>query len=418
MPLRRHRFRRSRRFHRFATVLVLVGSLFVTARAARAAEPYESLAQIIARWREYVQRYRDVPREVRVKESKAFFATIPWENLEYLCREGSVGVGPDSTEVLQFLMLYRLEVAPPPPAEIAEMIASADHVIPCRSPLAGWVAGHRDSLSPADRQLLAAAELEALEFPGLPPMFEEQLNVGAVGLVASDSLMTTMMHWARSGDPARAGLGVRMLAFAVDSRAPDSLAALAREYQAQGSANLDQVLIHCRGRCGELALPVFIAAFEDSGATPARRVQALEATAWVRSSASAKAILDHYRDGGVIADSTFVAPEARRGDYYGLWLATRISEPRLAEWLVAGPDSAAELALALLDRGLRFGPADHDSLVVGALTTFAGRKTGPVAERALRVRERALHPPNTGHPKASAQPMPDTMPGADPPLEP
>ena len=397
---------------------MLLSGLLVTARAVRAADQYESLAQIIARWREYVQRYRDVPREVRVKESKAFFATIPWENLEYLCREGSVGVGPDSTEVLQFLMLYRLEIAPPPSTEIAEMIASADHVIPCRSPLAGWVAGHSDSLSPADRQLLAAAELEALEFPGLPPMFEEQLYVGVVRLVTSDSLMTKMTHWARGGDPERAGLAVRMLAFAVDPRAPDSLAALAREYEAQGSANLDQVLIHCRGRCGELALTVFIAAFEDPRATPARRVQALEATAWVRNSTSAKAILDHYRDEGVIADSTFAAPEARRGDYYGLWLATRISEPRLAEWLVAGPDSDAELALALLDRALRFGPADQDSLVVGALTTFAGRKTGPVAERALRVRERALDPPNTGRPQGSPQSMPEPMPGGDPPLEP
>ncbi len=386
----------------------------VTARASRAANQYESLAQIISRWREYVQRYRDVPREVRVKESKAFFATIPWENLEYLCREGSVGVGPDFTEVLQFLMLYRLEIAPPPPTEIAEMIASADHVIPCRSPLAGWVAGHCDSLSPADRQLLAAAELEALEFPGLPPMFEEQLCVGTVGLVASDSLMSVMMDWGRGGDPARAGLAVRMLAFAVDPRAPDSLAALAREYQAQRSSNLDQVLIHCRGRCGELALPVFIAAFEDPASTPARKVQALEAAAWVRSYESAKAILAHYRDGGVIADSTFSAPEARRGDYYGLWLATRISEPRLTEWLVSGPDAEAELALGLLDRGLRFGPTDQDSLVVGALTTFAGRTTGPMTERALRVRDRALDPPNTGRQNAEARPAP----GDAPPLEP
>jgi hypothetical protein len=384
-----------------------MAGLLAAGRASGEANQYESLAQIIARWREYVQRYRDVPREVRVKESKAFFATIPWENLEYLCREGSVGVGPDSTEVLQFLMLYRLEIAPPPPAEIAEMLASADHVIPCRSPLAGWVATHGDSLSPADRRLLADAELRALEFPGLPPMFEEQLYVGTVGLVASDSLMAVMMGWGRGGDPARAGLAVRMLAVASDPRAPDSLAALAREYQAQGSSNLDQVLIHCRGRCGELALPVFVRAFEDPASSPARKVQALEAAAWVRNYESAMAILAHYRDGGVIADSTFVAPEARRGDYYGLWLATRIAEPRLTEWLVAGPDPEAELALALLDRALRFGPADQDSVVVAALTTLAGRKPGPMAERAVRVRERALAPPNTGRQNAEAPTEPD-----------
>jgi hypothetical protein len=195
-----------------------------------------------------------------------------------------------------------------------------------------------------------------------------------------------------------------MLAFAVDPRAPDSLAALAREYHAQGSMNLDQVLIHCRGRCGELALPVFIATFEDPGATPARKVQALEATAWVRNVDSAKALLAHYHDDGAIADSTFVATDARRGDYYGLWLATRISEPRLTEWLVSGPDAEAELALDLLDRSLRYGPADQDSLVAGALATFAGRKAGAQAERALRVRERAMNPPNTSRNRASAQP--------------
>ena len=50
--------------HRLAAVLILLSGLLVTARAARAADQYESLAQIIARWREYVQRYRDVPREV------------------------------------------------------------------------------------------------------------------------------------------------------------------------------------------------------------------------------------------------------------------------------------------------------------------------------------------------------------------
>ena len=90
-PCRTHRLR--------AAALLLLAGLVATAPASRAADSYESLAQIIARWREYVARYRDVPREVRVKESKAFFATIPWENLEFLCREGSVGVGPDSTEV-------------------------------------------------------------------------------------------------------------------------------------------------------------------------------------------------------------------------------------------------------------------------------------------------------------------------------
>src|SRR4030095_10890221 len=90
--------------------------------------------------------------------------------------------------------------------------------------------------------------------------------------------MTGMMAWARDTGPATTGTAVRMLASSADPRAPDSLAALAREFAAQRSSKLELPLIFCRGRCGELALPTFIATFEDSTVTPERMVKAMEAS--------------------------------------------------------------------------------------------------------------------------------------------
>src|SRR4030095_2491592 len=151
--------------------------------------------------------------------------------------------------------------------------------------------------------------------------------------------MTGMMAWARDTGPATTGTAVRMLASSADPRAPDSLAALAREFAAQRSSKLELPLIFCRGRCGELALPTFIATFEDSTVTPTRMVRARGGAPRVPKLTAAQAILDRYRDHGVIADSTFTIQSAPRGLYYGLWLATRIAEPHLTTWLQSGTAS-------------------------------------------------------------------------------
>jgi hypothetical protein len=374
--------------------------------------PRESLSEIMARWKAFVAPLRNVPREVRVPEAKQFFATISWETLDYLCHEGSPGVGPDSTGILTQIMAYRLQVAPPTPTAIATMIASHDHVLECRSPLVAWVTARRDSLTPADRERIASACRSAATFPGLTIVFLDQLLVATAHLTASDSLMAGMMRWGREAGGDTVGFAVRMLSQAADPRAPDSLAALAREYQAAGSPHLALPLIHCRGRCGELALPVFVQAFEDSTATSERMVEALQAAATVPTLPAAQAILDRYRDGGVIADSTFTATGEERGRYYGLWLATRIAEPHLTGWLREGPEPAAEVALELFDRAFRFGPADQDSLVSASLSLYAARAKEPWSARAARVHERSLDPPQSARrpptaPPAGSPPAPE-----------
>jgi hypothetical protein len=221
--------------------------------------------------------------------------------------------------------------------------------------------------------------------------------------------MTGMMGWGRGADVDTAGLAVRMLSRSADPRAPDSLATLAREYRTTGSSHLELPLIHCRGRCAELALPVFVQVFEDSTATPERMAQGLEAAATVPTLPAARAILARYRDDGVIADSTFNAPGAPRGFYYGLWLATRIAEPHLTSWLVEGPAAEAEVALELFDRSFRFGPADHDSLVSASVATYGGRTSGPTAARAKRVHERSLDPPQSKRSHAPVAAPPDSV---------
>jgi hypothetical protein len=368
--------------------------------APAAAPPaHESVAQIMARWKAYIEPLKNVPREVRVPESKKFFATIPWETLDYLCNEGSLGVGPDSAGILVQIMTFRLQVAPPTTAEIAAMVANHNRVVECRSPLVAWVIGRRDSLSAADRAQLGTALRTAATFPGLPPVYQDQLLVGMASLVASDSLMAGMMAWGRGTNPDTTRIAVRMLSQSVDPRAPDSLAALAREYQVARSPALELPLTYCRGRCGELALPVFIATFEDSTITPERMVKGLEAAATVPKLTAAQAILDRYRDHGVIADSTFTSQTSPRGLYYGLWLATRIAEPHLTTWLQSGTDAEAHVALELFDRSFRYGPADQDSLVTASLAAMAGRTHGNWAERAEQVHARSLNPPQSGKPQ-------------------
>ncbi|HWN82167.1 MAG TPA: hypothetical protein VNM87_08745 [Candidatus Udaeobacter sp.] len=360
---------------------------------------HETLAQVMARWKAFIEPLRNVPREVRVPESKKFFATIPWETLDYLCEEGSPGVGPDSAGMLLQIMTFRMQVIQPSTAEIATMVADHDKVIECRSPLVAWVVGHRDRLNAPERVQLASAFRTAATFPGLQPAYTGQLLVGTASLIATDSLMAGMMGWGRGVNPDTAGYAVRMLSQSVDPRAPDSLAALAREYAAAGSPRLDLPLIFCRGRCGELALPTFIATFEDSTATPERMVAGLEAAATVPTLPAAQAILGRYRDHGVIADSTFTAAGTEAGRYYGLWLATRIAEPHLTAWLRTGDESEAQTALELFDRSFRYGPADQDSLVTSSLGALAARTRGDTAQRAEKVRLRSLHPPNTGRPQ-------------------
>jgi hypothetical protein len=389
-----------RRSRLLALTPIAVGLALLLGAGAtsRADSPkHESLAEIMARWKAFIEPLRNAPREVRVPESKRFFATISWEDLDYLCHEGSSGVGPDSTGILAQIMTYRLQVAAPTASQIAAMVANHDQVIECRSPLVAWVSGRRDSMSTADRALLAGAFRSAATFPGLPIVYLDQLLEGVAGLVASDSLMSGMMAWARAANIDTAAIAVRMLSQACDPRAPDSLAALAAEFRAAGSPRLELPLIYCRGRCGELALPVFVAEFEDSTATPQRMSQALEAAGNIPTLPAAQAILARYRDGGVIVDSTFaVTNKADLARYYSLWLATRIAEPHLTTWLRLGTQAEAETALELFDRSFRFGPADHDSLVTASLDALAQRSPGPLGTRAAKVHERSIHPPNTG----------------------
>jgi hypothetical protein len=127
-------------------------------------------------------------------------------------------------------------------------------------------------------------------------------------------------------------------------------------------------------------------------------VKGLEAAATVPTLPAAQAVLARYRDGGVVADSTFNAGQSSRGLYYGLWLATRVAEPHLTSWLEKGPEPEAKVALELFDRSFRFGPADHDSLVSASLAAYAGRAEGVVAARAKRVYERSLDPPQSKRP--------------------
>ncbi len=380
-----------------------LAAILLVLSATPAAAEHQTLAQIIARWREYVEQFRNVPREIRVPEAKKFFLTIPWEDYDYLCREGSPGVGPDSVAILQYVVGYRLEVGPLPVAVMAPFIASPNYAVPCRAPMLVWIYQHRDSLSAEDRALLAAAHLEAASYPGLPKSFETQLYNGAAALVATDSLMQGMMAWARSDDAELAGRAVRMLANSADPRSPDSLAARAQVYFETGSPVLDQVLVHCRLGCAELALPTFIAAIGHPRSDQQWRL-ALEATARVPRMDAAQALLDHYADGGTIADSTFAASGEVRAHYYGLWLATRIAEPHLIAWLREGNEAHAELAVELLDRALRFGPMDNDSEVAAGLAAWAERAPGEKVERARAVLERALHPPQSAPaPRASAR---------------
>jgi hypothetical protein len=355
----------------------------------------ESLAQILARWKSYVEPYRDVPRDIRVPESKKFFLTIPWDNIDYLCREGSPGVDPDSAGSLLHLVRYRLEVGPPPAEVVAAMLESPDIVLPCRTSLFVWAVGRRDSLNEPDRRRLAGAALAATRLTALPEAFRERLYTGAATLIADDSLMTLMSTEARSADSARARLGIRMLASSIDSRAADSLAALARLHHDARSPLLDEALIHCRGRCADLALDIFIATFRRARSR-GQELLALEAAARVPRADAAQAILDFYADEGMIADSTFAAGGSARARFYSLWLATRIAEPHLITWLERGTMSEARLAVELLDRSLRFGPADQDSVVVAALARWAERAPDAEGARGRDVGERAAHPPQPG----------------------
>jgi hypothetical protein len=295
-------------------------------------------------------------------------------------------------DYLRPVVQYRLEVEPPSVEAMASMIASPNYVLPCKGPLLTWVYAHRDSLSSRDRELLADAHLSGAEVPGLVGPYQDQFYVGAVALVANDSLMSMMMEGGRSTDESRIRRSVRLLAASSDKRAPDSLAFLARGFHAAASPLLDEALVHCQGRCAELALNTFIGSFRNAR-SPHQEVLALQAAARVPRREAAEALLAFYGDDGQVADSTFAAPGTAQARYYGLWLATRVAEPHLAKWLRSGEKDEARVALELFDRSLRYGPADQDSLVVGALAAWAERAPGPMAKRARAIRERALHPP-------------------------
>jgi hypothetical protein len=158
---------------------------------------------------------------------------------------------------------------------------------------------------------------------------------------------------------------------------------------------------------------VFIAAAANPR-NPEQRLSALEAIGRVPAIEAAAAILAEYADGGTIADSTFATTGEKRAHYYALWLATRVAEPHLDAWLREGDEEAADLALELLDRALRFGPPDGDDEAIAALGAWADRAPAAKAERARAVRERAVNPPQKGRSGGAPVPGDTTRPALGP----
>jgi hypothetical protein len=356
---------------------------------------HESLSELMARWRVFVEQYRDVPRDERVRDSKQFFAEIPWDNIRYLCLQGSPGVGPDSTEIVQYVVNYRVEQAPPGIETMVEFIRDPDIEVACKGSLQAWAVSHRDSVAGPDRDRLARAFLSIAAHPVCDYITASSFYVTAAAISSQDTLMPVMMTFARSPDTLQARRGVIMLASSADPRSADSLATLVRTWWKGSSPTFNHAVDFCKDECAELALDVLIESLQDIR-YPRQRLKTLGAIASVPSLRAARALVDAYGDGGVVRDSTFAATGEKRSRYYELWLATRIAEPHLLAWLETGDDEGALLALELLDRAFRFGPADDDDAVVAALESRADASSGELRRRALEVHARALHPPQSG----------------------
>ncbi len=374
-----------------AICLTLAG-LFATPATA-----HETLGQIIARWREYVQQFRDVPREIRVPESKKFFATIPWDNVEYLCFEGSNGVGPDSVGVLRFVLGYRLEQLPPPVEELVEFIHDADYAHDCKEPILIWATTHRGILTTSQCDLLADAFLSTSTLHNLPAQLENRFHVGAASLSSADTLMSIMMSGARSADSARVWRGLHMLGASIDARAPDSLVAIMRSLHAERNSGFDTAIDVCHVPCATQLVDLLATTYREPWSGK-QRLRALTTLSQVAEPAAAGVILAGYGDDGQVVESTFNTTGEDRARYYELWLATRIAEPHLLQWIDTGPAAARQLAIELLDRALWFGPMDDDQAVVAAIRRLAEDNTGGSAARVAAMLERALNPPQTGTP--------------------
>ncbi|MGD8396068.1 MAG: hypothetical protein PVF43_11390 [Candidatus Eiseniibacteriota bacterium] len=358
-------------------------------------EGYLSLGQLIARWRTFVAQYRDVPREIRVEESKQFFAAIPWENIRYLCLEGSAGVGPDSAHMPQFIVQYRMEVAPPPLDTVIDFVEDLDICVPCKEPIRAWAYDVHDSLDAGDRDRLARAFLRYAASPAPPPNVRDRFFVAAAAISDADTLMTLMQRDVGSSDSTAVNRGLRMLATAAHPAAADTMAAAMRRLRDAGSPLFTYALDLCRERCATHAFDLLVETYRAPWSSH-QRMRALCDLAQVDDPRASHVILAGYEDGGAIVDSTFTSRGEDRARYYELWLATHIHLPVLLDWLRTGNDEEAALAIELLDRGFRFGPMPDGEEVVAALEQYAARTSGTWRERVLSVLARAQSPPRPG----------------------
>ncbi len=346
---------------------LVVALALVHTGAPRADEPRRSLREILEQRNVVIEPLVGADQATRDAAARAYLGGIPWDDIVYLCAQGSPGVEPGSERLLQSLVKARLHALQPSVEELADLVADTRMNQECQQAIVLYVSSRKDEFKGTpEGAMLARAFLDLSDSGARDVGIAYSLEFGAAYLMADDGLMERMMSHCRSGDPGRVRQGLNMLGSCLDERAGDSLLALLHGMGRTLSdpKGLKMLMNNTARRTGRAAYPD-LAAIHAAATDSLTRSDALEALALTGETEALRRILEAYDDAATgIADSTHaLSNENGRLFYYGLWFDTRLAEPALIRLLSEGTPSEVELAIELLDRESRFGlPAGREEV--------------------------------------------------------
>ncbi|MCK4303775.1 MAG: hypothetical protein KAY24_06020 [Candidatus Eisenbacteria sp.] len=354
------------------------------------ASRYESLDELMARYRAHASSLPSLRGEERTERALEFFTTVPWDQIHYLCIKDNPTVTPASSGILMDIVRGKLHSEAP---LVDEMVFLLTDPSTCRACLQATVmyishekVGYRER---PEGGRLAKAMLELADTGTLEQGICFALEQGAAYLSASEDIMRRMTAHCHSGVPERIEHGIAMLGDSKDERAADTLVAMVDRLAVDPSATRKakaSAMRHAAERAGLAAYEPIRGVFESAPDRPLRW-DALKGLALTQDPRARPLILAEYADGTTgIADSTNTMEDLdNRRFYYELWFMTRLAEPGLMRVLGEGEPEEIALALELLDRESRFGLPESRETLYSALEARRGM-TGDPAER-TRIEE-------------------------------
>ncbi len=366
------------------TIAVALVALAVSGGAAAASgtdarqSGFETIEELMARYRAYAESLRDLPPDIRsAKAKREFFGALPWDEICFLCRKDSSGAAPGEGKGLQDLVLARLQGRPATIEQISSLLEDPRYSNRCKKGVVMYLYAVKDSLRGVDGvERLARALLNLADSGTVDRGIAAQLEHAAAYLWASDDLMRRMMAHCYSSEDWEVEQGLSMLKDARDPRASDSLVVAVEHLveTAWESPLLGKAFMISVERLGGRMFDLMAQVYRES-LNPLMRRTALKALARTGDRRFYGILLDAY------ASSPFpYEPDSLQkrtpayAHFYGLWEAARFAEPAMMRDLESGKDAeACSLAIRILDLESRFGLPENRPEIYEVLERFAAR---------------------------------------------